>query len=111
MQRRPLWYRAAGVIGRMADRMAPAREKSSSERRAHLAALEKIVSRWQSGELSTAEKREQIAQENTFWYGRQHKSPATGEVVTSAGGDYSHVTPEPPRPPDDDDRETPWWQK
>jgi hypothetical protein len=109
MQRRPLWYRAAGMIGRMADRMAPAREKTSSERRAHLAALEKIVSRWQSGELSTAEKREQIAAENTFWYGRQHKSPATGEIITSAEGGNSHVAAKPP--PDDDDEEVPWWQK
>lgn len=110
---RPLWYRAAGLIGRFADRMAPAREKTSSERRAHQAAIDKIVDRWLSGEISTAEKRELIARENTFWYGRQHRSPRTGEMLTSADGSYSHVAPDPPPAPadDDEDEEEPWWQK
>lgn len=106
---RPLWRRAAGAIGRMAERM-PARQKTSSERKAHLAAIEKITARWHSGEISTAEKRELIAKENTFWYGRERRSRATGELLTSANGDASHVTREPVAH-DDEEPEEQWWQK
>lgn len=105
----PLWRRAAEAIGRLSERV-PSREKTSSERRAHLAAITQIVDRWQSGELSTAQKREAIARENAFWYGRERKSPATGEVLTSAGGEVSHVAREQESPYGDDE-ETPWWQK
>jgi hypothetical protein len=90
--------------------MAPAREKTSSERKAHLAAIDKITDRWHAGEISTEQKRELIAKENSFWYGRQHRSSATGEVITSAGGGHGHVAPQSP-PPEDEDEEIPWWQK
>lgn len=104
----PLWRRAASAVGRLADQM-PARQKTSSERKAHLAAIDKIVQRWLDGEISTAEKREQIARENSFWYGRERKSPATGELLTSADSEVSHVARQ--APDDDDEHEEPWWQK
>jgi hypothetical protein len=93
-------------------------QKSSAEFRAHLAAITKIVDRWMSGEFSTAQKREQIAAENAFWYGREKRSPATGELLTAAKGPVSHVlaapAPEPDPDPwgeDDDDEGLEWWQK
>jgi hypothetical protein len=94
-------------------------EKTIDERKAHMAAIQKILTRWESGEISTAQKREQIAAENAFWYGREKRSPATGELLTAAKGPVSHVpaapAPEPDPDPwgeeDDNDEGLEWWQK
>lgn len=115
-------YELADIMTEFAERLTRTvvREKTSSERKAHLAAIAQIVSRWESGEISTAEKREQIAQENAFWYGREKRSSATGELLTAAKGPSrgpasSHVpaahTPDPDPWGEDDDEGLRWDQK
>lgn len=113
-------YELASIMTEFAERLVQTvtREKTSSERKAHLAAIQKITDRWLDGEISTAQKREQIAQENAFWYGREKRSPATGELLTAAKGTASHVPaaravpdPDPWGEDDDDDEGLRWDQK
>lgn len=68
------------------------RERTSGEQAAHLAAIQQIVDRWMSGELSLAEKREAIARENRFYHQRDRRSPVTGEMLTAATAEVSHVS-------------------
>lgn len=115
-------YELADILTEFAGRLTRAvpREKTSSERRAHMAAIAKIISRWESGEITTAEKRSQIAAENAFWYGREKRSPATGESLTTVKGQgaLTHVPvraaepdPDPWGEDDDDDEGLRWDQK
>lgn len=91
-------------------------DRTPSERKAHYAAIDRIVSRWLSGELSTTQKQEAIAAENLFFHGREKRSQVTGEVLTVAKGSASHVPAAPAAPdPDpwgeDDDEGLRWDQK
>lgn len=99
-------------------------ERTSGEQAAHLAAIQQIVDRWMSGELSLASKREAIARENRFYHGRDKRSAITGEVLTQATaevGSTGHTTRASHSSPAsshasgashaDDDRELQWWQK
>lgn len=79
------------------------RERTGNERRLHLAAIDKIVQRWHSGEISMAEKAELIARENMFFHGRVTVG-RTGSVITAATADHAKL---PSR--NDEDREN-WWQ-
>lgn len=81
-------YELADIMTEFAERLTRTvvREKTSSERKAHLAAIARIIARWESGEISTSEKRQQIAAENAFWYGREKRSSATGELLTAVKG-------------------------
>lgn len=91
--------------------------KTSGEWRSHMAAIGKIIARWQEGEISTAAKRDAIAAENLFYHQRPTHSRATGELLTLAVGE---VQPAPqasaPEPPpswwdDEDDERTEWWKR
>jgi hypothetical protein len=117
-------YELADIMTEFAERLVQTvtREKTSSERKAHLAAIAKITGRWLDGEISTAQKREQIAQENAFWYGREKRSSATGELLTAATKGSGTARPVPaaavpgPDPDpwgedDDDDEGLRWDQK
>ena len=114
-------YELAGILAEFAERLTRTvtREKTSSERTAHYAALAKILARWESGEIGTTEKRALIAQENAFWYGREKRSTATGSSLTSVSGATvsSHVpaaraVPDPdPWGEDDDDNEGLRWDQ
>jgi hypothetical protein len=79
-------------------------ERTLGERRAHLAAIDKIVDRWHSGEISMAEKREAILHENTFYHGRAIRG-RTGRSLTADTAEHAHV-----RSADDEDREQ-WWNR
>lgn len=92
-------------------------EKTISERKAHMASIQRIITRWENGEITMAAKREQIARENAFFYGRAKKSASTGESLTSvreSPGGHVPVARVPVPDPDpwgeDDDKEE-WWQK
>jgi hypothetical protein len=117
-------YELASIMAEFAERLVQtvAREKTSDERKAHLAAIARIISRWETGEIGTSEKRQLIAQENAFWYGREKRSSATGELLTAATKGSgtarpvpaAHAVPDPDPDPwgeDDDDEGLRWDQK
>jgi len=74
--------------------MAECRERTGDERRLHMAAIGKIVGRWQSGEIITAEKAELIARENLFYHGRP-VTGATGRSITTATAGHGRVASKP----------------
>ena len=55
-----------------------------------MAALARIVGRWHSGEITTAEKAELIARENLFYHGRP-VTGATGSSITAAPAGHGRV--------------------
>jgi hypothetical protein len=84
------------------------RERTSGEQRAHLAAIDRIVARWQSGEITIAEKREDIARENAFFHGQQRRG-RTGKLLTADTAEHQRL----PSASDEaraHDGELPWWQ-
>lgn len=76
--------------------------QSVTERKRHLASIEKIIARWQAGEITMDVKREQIASENAWFYGQHRTSRTVGKPLTSVGveTEYSH---RPVHPADDPD--------
>lgn len=89
------------------------RYKTLSEQKAHLGAIEDIVNRWSSGEMTLAQKREAIASENAFYYGRERRSRHTGSSLTSVVEELPAQQRVPAGEPDWDEEEyePPWWQK
>jgi hypothetical protein len=86
------------------------RERTSGEQREHLAAINRIVARWQSGEYTLAEKRELIARENAFFHGQTRRG-RTGKLITADTAEHQRL----PSHADEDrdhirDGELPWWQ-
>jgi hypothetical protein len=84
------------------------RERTSGEQREHLAAIDRIVARWQSGEYTLAQKREKIARENAFFHGRTIRG-RTGMLLTADTAEHQRL----PSASDEDrahDGELPWWQ-
>lgn len=75
--------------------------RSVSERRRHLAEIEKIIARWQAGEITMTEKRQLIADSNHWFYGQARNSRTTGTALTSVGveTEYAH-RPAPEAEPD-----------
>jgi hypothetical protein len=88
------------------------RARTSSEQKAHLAAIAAIVDRWQSGEITLADKREMIARENAFYHGQRQRG-RTGKLITADTGEHVHV----PSKADEDREQVPdkqddlWWQE
>jgi hypothetical protein len=78
------------------------RQRSLNEQQAHLRAIDKIVARWQAGEITLAQKRELIFQENTWFRGHSVRG-RTGSLITAERG--HKVTA------DDDDEREDWWQR
>jgi hypothetical protein len=85
------------------------RERTSGEQRAHLAAIDRIVARWQSGEITMADKRELIARENSFFHGRLIRG-RTGMLLTADTADHERL----PSAADEDrarrHEHAPWWR-
>ena len=114
----------AGAAGRLAN--APVRERTGAELSVHLHAITVIVQQWHDGLITTAEKRRLIADENAFFYGREHSSRAIGVSLTTVGGDVAamisqtamtgvpaavHAQTAKDAVDDDEDEEVPWWQR
>jgi hypothetical protein len=80
-------------------------KRTTSERRRHLATLDRIVQDWENGKLSTSAKREAIASENTWYYGTSKNSRrVTGLSLTAVA-----VPTVPAAEPDDDTELESWW--
>jgi hypothetical protein len=109
---------AREVIINLADETRPetvmtGRYKTLTEQKAHLAAIENIVNRWMAGELTLAGKREAVAAENAFYYGRERQSRYTGTSLTTVVEELPAQQRVPAGEPDwdEDEYEEPWWQK
>lgn len=48
----------------------------------HLDRIQRTITAWENGEISTDVKRRAIAGENEIYYGGEFKSPSTGERIT-----------------------------
>lgn len=114
-------FELAHVLSQFARELTASvtREKTSDEHKAHLAAIARIESRWHAGELTTSQKREAIASENKFYYGREKRSAAVGSSLTSVKDGASapshvpasHAAPGPDPWGEDDDEGLRWDQK
>lgn len=47
----------------------------------HMRRIDVVKTLFHRGEINVDEKRQQIAEENAFYYGPDYKSPATGERI------------------------------
>jgi hypothetical protein len=82
-------------------------QHSVTERRKHLAEIDKIIARWQSGEITMTEKRQLIADTNHWFYGQARSSRRTGSSLTSVSVE-TEVSHRAPRAADEEAPE-PWF--
>ena len=50
----------------------------------HMKRIDAIIANWKHGTIGTREKRRQITEENKAYYGKPFRSPANGQLLTSA---------------------------
>jgi hypothetical protein len=93
-------------------------EKSGDERTAHTATIARILQSWHDGQITTQRKRDLIAEENLFFYGREKRSPSIGTSLTSskaseepAGRPAQRVPAAKDDPWGDEEKKDEWWQK
>ena len=85
-------------------------QHSVTERKRHLAEIDKIVARWLDGEITVTEKRQLIAEANSFFYGQERTSRATGSPLTHVTVEVEHSHRPPARTHAEPERED-WWNR
>jgi len=91
-----------------------AHERNSAEWQQHLAAIRKIVEAWLDGEMNVEAKRDAIMAENKFFHGRERRSRATGEqltTITAGGVALAEREPQQGDAFEEEEEREEWWKR